>query len=100
MIVHTGNGRAFQTGVDVSEIAGDGVGMQRYRQSMEEWDVHFTAWHQGIEKPVITAVNGKDVEDVNRDPERDRFMTAEEAKDYGIVDDILTKPVEEEDDDD
>jgi enoyl-CoA hydratase/carnithine racemase len=25
---------------------------------MEEWDVHFTAWHQGVEKPVITAVNG------------------------------------------
>ena len=58
VIVHTGNGRAFQTGVDVSEIAGDGVGMERYRQSMEEFDVHFTAWHQGVEKPVITAVNG------------------------------------------
>ncbi len=58
VIVHTGNGRAFQTGVDVSEIASDGVGMQRYQQSMEEWDVHFTAWHQGVEKPVITAVNG------------------------------------------
>ena len=58
VIVHTGEGRAFQTGVDVSEIASDGVGMQRYRQSMEEWDVHFTAWHQGVEKPVITAVNG------------------------------------------
>jgi enoyl-CoA hydratase len=58
VIVHTGEGRAFQTGVDVSEIAGDGVGMERYRQSMEEFDVHFTAWHQGVEKPVITAVNG------------------------------------------
>ncbi len=58
VIVHTGNGRAFQTGVDVSEIASDGVGMQRYQQSMEDWDVHFTAWHQGVEKPVITAVNG------------------------------------------
>ena len=58
VIVHTGNGRAFQTGVDVSEIAGDGVGMERYRQSMEDFDVHFTAWHQGVEKPVITAVNG------------------------------------------
>ena len=32
-IVHTGNGRAFQTGVDVAEIAGDGVGMERYRQA-------------------------------------------------------------------
>jgi enoyl-CoA hydratase len=58
VIVHTGNGRAFQTGVDVSEIASDGVGMERYRRSMEEFDVHFTAWHQGVAKPVITAVNG------------------------------------------
>src|SRR4029079_9929729 len=56
--VHTGEGRAFQTGVDVSEIAGDGVGMERYRQSMEDFDLHFTAWHQQVWKPVITAVNG------------------------------------------
>ena len=58
VIVHTGNGRAFQTGVDVSEIASDGVGMERYRQSMEDFDIHFTAWHQHVWKPVITAVNG------------------------------------------
>jgi enoyl-CoA hydratase/carnithine racemase len=58
VIVHTGEGRAFQTGVDVAEIASDGVGMQRYRQSMEEWDLHFTAWQQEVWKPVITAVNG------------------------------------------
>jgi enoyl-CoA hydratase len=58
VIVHTGNGRAFQTGVDVTEIAGDGVGFERYRDSMENWDLHFTAWHQEVWKPVITAVNG------------------------------------------
>jgi enoyl-CoA hydratase len=58
VIVHTGEGRAFQTGVDVAEIASDGVGMQRYQRSVEEWDLHFTAWHQGVWKPVITAVNG------------------------------------------
>lgn len=58
VIVHTGNGRDFQTGVDVSEIASDGVGFERYRQSMEDFDVHFTSWHQGVWKPVITAVNG------------------------------------------
>ena len=58
VIVHTGNGRDFQTGVDVSEIASDGVGMERYRESMEDFDVHFTSWHQGVWKPVITAVNG------------------------------------------
>lgn len=58
VIVHTGEGRAFQTGVDVAEIASDGVGMQRYRESVEEFDLHFTAWHQHVWKPVITAVNG------------------------------------------
>ena len=58
VIVHTGEGRAFQTGVDVAEIASDGVGMERYRRSVEEWDLHFTAWHQKVWKPVITAVNG------------------------------------------
>jgi enoyl-CoA hydratase/carnithine racemase len=58
VIVHTGEGRAFQTGVDVTEIASDGVGMERYRESVEQWDLHFTAWHQHVWKPVITAVNG------------------------------------------
>jgi enoyl-CoA hydratase/carnithine racemase len=58
VIVHTGEGRAFQTGVDVEEIARDGLGVERYRQSMEEFDLHFTAWHQGVRKPVIAAVNG------------------------------------------
>lgn len=58
VIVHTGNGRAFQTGVDVGELATDGIGMERYRDSMENFDVHFTAWHQQVWKPVICAVNG------------------------------------------
>jgi enoyl-CoA hydratase/carnithine racemase len=58
VIVHTGEGRAFQTGVDVAEIATDGQGMQRYREGLEDLDIHFTAWHQRVWKPVITAVNG------------------------------------------
>ena len=32
--------------------------MERYRESSEEFDLHFTAWHQQVWKPVITAVNG------------------------------------------
>jgi len=58
VIVHTGEGRAFQTGVDVTEIASDGVGMERYRESMETFDLRFTSWHNQVWKPVITAVNG------------------------------------------
>jgi enoyl-CoA hydratase len=58
VIVHTGEGRAFQTGVDVQEIATDGVGMERYRESMEDFSIRFTAWHNRVWKPVITAING------------------------------------------
>ncbi|MBM3675889.1 MAG: enoyl-CoA hydratase/isomerase family protein [Actinobacteria bacterium] len=58
VIVHTGEGRAFQTGVDVTEIATDGVGMDRYRESVEAFDLRFTSWHNRVWKPVITAVNG------------------------------------------
>ncbi len=58
VIVHTGSGRAFQTGVDVAEIATDGVGMERYRESLERFDLRFTAWHNKVDKPVIAAVNG------------------------------------------
>jgi enoyl-CoA hydratase len=58
VIVHTGEGRAFQTGVDLAELATDGLGMERYRESMEAYDLHFTAWQQQVSKPVIAAVNG------------------------------------------
>jgi enoyl-CoA hydratase len=58
VIVHTGEGRAFQTGVDVAELASDGIGMERYRADMESFDLHFTARDQKVSKPVIAAVNG------------------------------------------
>ncbi len=58
VIVHTGEGRAFQTGVDVNEIATDGTGMERYRESVEKWELRFTSWHNNVWKPVVTAVNG------------------------------------------
>jgi enoyl-CoA hydratase/carnithine racemase len=58
VIVHTGEGRAFQTGADVTELATDGVGMRRYEESVKNFDLHFTSWHQRVTKPVITAVNG------------------------------------------
>ena len=33
---------------------------------------------------------GQSVEQVSRDIERDKFLTAEEAKEYGIIDEVLT----------
>ena len=39
---------------------------------------------------IISSHTSQSVEQVEKDIDRDRFMTAEEAKDYGIVDDILS----------
>ena len=39
---------------------------------------------------VIAQHTGKDEDQVRRDVERDKFFTAEEAKEYGLVDEVLT----------
>src|SRR5437773_635491 len=38
---------------------------------------------------IIARHSGQDVEKVKRDVDRDRFMSAEEAKTYGLIDDIF-----------
>jgi ATP-dependent Clp protease protease subunit len=39
---------------------------------------------------ILSRHTGKDEEIVRHDIERDKFLTAEEAKDYGILDEVLT----------
>jgi ATP-dependent Clp protease protease subunit len=39
---------------------------------------------------IIARHSGKPVEQVRRDIDRDRFMTPEEALDYGLVDEIVS----------
>ncbi len=56
VIVHTGNGRAFQVGADVEEL--DGEAVLQFQETMRTLDLKLTAWHCNVEKPVITAVNG------------------------------------------
>ncbi len=41
---------------------------------------------------IIVNATGKTLEEVNDDTERDNFMTAEEAKAYGLVDEVITRP--------
>ncbi|WP_033169043.1 ATP-dependent Clp endopeptidase proteolytic subunit ClpP [Selenomonas sp. ND2010] len=41
---------------------------------------------------IIVNATGKTVEEVNEDTERDNFMTAEEAKAYGLVDEVIIRP--------
>ncbi|NLX65769.1 MAG: ATP-dependent Clp endopeptidase proteolytic subunit ClpP [Bacteroidales bacterium] len=40
---------------------------------------------------IISTHSGKPIEDVARDSDRDFWMTATEAKEYGMVDDVLAK---------
>jgi ATP-dependent clp protease, proteolytic subunit clpP len=40
---------------------------------------------------MLAANTGRPLEEIERDTERDNFMTAEEAKDYGLIDEIVTK---------
>ena len=39
---------------------------------------------------ILAANTGKSVEEIARDTERDNYMTAQEAKEYGLIDEIVT----------
>ena len=39
---------------------------------------------------MLSSDTGKTAEEVSRDIERDKYLTAEQAKEYGIIDDVLT----------
>jgi ATP-dependent Clp protease protease subunit len=45
---------------------------------------------------ILAKHTGKAAEKIASDTDRDFFMTALEAKEYGIVDEILTKQIQEE----
>ena len=39
---------------------------------------------------ILAANTGRSIEEIERDTERDNYMSAEEAKAYGLIDEILT----------
>ena len=49
---------------------------------------------------IIAGHTEKSLEQIALDTDRDFFLSAEEAKEYGLVDDILSKPPAGEDEDD
>jgi len=58
VIVNTGEGRAFQTGVDVAQVAKDRDALREHSRRTRDATLQFTAWHCQVWKPVIAAVNG------------------------------------------
>jgi len=57
-IVNTGNGRAFQTGLDVRQLARDSDALRASSRQTRDFTLRMTGWHCGVTKPVIAAVNG------------------------------------------
>ena len=58
VIVNTGEGRAFQTGLDMVQLASDPAALREQSRRTAKAELHLTAWHLGVAKPVIAAVNG------------------------------------------
>lgn len=40
---------------------------------------------------ILASETGKPLKTIEKDTERDNFMTAEEAKNYGLIDKVITK---------
>ena len=57
-IVNTGNGQAFQTGLDVKQLANDPEALRASSRQTRDFALRMTSWHCGVTKPVIAAVNG------------------------------------------
>ena len=45
---------------------------------------------RGLMEQMLAENTGQPIEKISRDVERDKFLTADEAVEYGIIDDILT----------
>jgi enoyl-CoA hydratase/carnithine racemase len=58
VIVNTGAGRSFQTGLDVQQLAGDRDALREQSRRTRDAELKLTAWHNGVRKPVVAAVNG------------------------------------------
>jgi enoyl-CoA hydratase len=58
VIVNTGEGRAFQTGLDVVQLATDPEALRAQSRRTRAAELRLTAWHNQVRKPVIAAVNG------------------------------------------
>jgi enoyl-CoA hydratase/carnithine racemase len=58
VIVNTGNGDAFQTGLDVGQLAKVKDALREQSRRTKNASLKLTAWHNAVWKPVIAAVNG------------------------------------------
>lgn len=58
VIVNSGHGPSFQTGLDIIELARNKEALRKSARQTRDFELRMTAWHCGVLKPVIAAVNG------------------------------------------
>ncbi len=58
VIVNSGNGSGFCTGLDVAALTRDKGALRKHSQRTRDAQLRFTSWHMGVVKPVIAAING------------------------------------------
>lgn len=68
-----------------------------YRGQATDIEIHakeILRWKQTLNK-TLSHHTGQDVERIAKDTERDRIMTAIEAKEYGLIDEVISSPLNE-----
>jgi len=58
VIVNTGDGWAFQTGLDVVQLSQDRDALREQSRRTKRAELRLSAWQNGVQTPVIAAVNG------------------------------------------
>ena len=66
-----------QVGGQVSDIEIQADEILKTRESLNE---------------ILSRHTGQPIERIRKDTDRDRYLTAAESKEYGLVDEVLTKP--------
>ncbi len=57
-VVNTGQGPAFQTGLDMVQLSRDPEALREQSRRTRRAELRITAWHNQVGKPVVCAVNG------------------------------------------
>ena len=56
--------------------------------------------NRSVLNEILSQHTGQTVEKIAKDTDRDFFLTAQEAKEYGVVDELTIRHTRDEDDDD
>ena len=71
-------------------IGGQGGGISGQATEIKIYSDHMMKTREKLNK-LLSEKTGQPIEVINRDTERDNYMTAQEALEYGLIDGIMDK---------